>query len=583
MTKLINMKEKQIREFFNQDIVDLKHCPDEKVRERFPRKRQIDFSSIPSEKARQQYKDLLVNCICYEKPYCISSRMFSPAINLIDFFKTLDDFLEIPDTELKEKFLNFSMEKNYGKDRSKMIISCKEALIEMYDTRTGFDRDLWDSKILSLAEERLNKTSSANKSLHFRKITNKSNRELTKMFIRHLLGNTEMAYGTIYHAFYLMVIFCEFFKDKNLLELTKEDIERYIDSRKELQSSAFNKSILTVYKFYEYMRIKEKFNADNPVSINMYKKRKDKKIYSSVSEYVILQIFQNLHTAPFYLQLMWLINYCTGMRSSDVCQLRTDCLFEDGKNGYYIKPYTCQKMQKPIMNLIPKALFELIQEQIKIINQLDYDEIYLFPSPEMKNMPFQTQTFRRAFKRLCKKWEIKNDDGTPYIYRSHSYRHTIATDLHQNYDVPIVTIQKAVLWHDEIQMSLHYIERPEEFVRLEEDKYISKCGEVELTTYMKETLKDHVMANGVCGRASKLGICPHMDACLSCEHFLTSKRFLPVHRKQLLAIKAKMPIFEANGWTDNIETAKKQIQQLEAIIQKLEEKEDSDACITINQ
>ena len=31
MTKLINMKEKQIRDFFNQDIVDLKHCPDEKV------------------------------------------------------------------------------------------------------------------------------------------------------------------------------------------------------------------------------------------------------------------------------------------------------------------------------------------------------------------------------------------------------------------------------------------------------------------------------------------------------------------------------------------------------------------------
>ena len=41
-------------------------------------------------------------------------------------------------------------------------------------------------------------------------------------------------------------------------------------------------------------------------------------------------------------------------------------------------------MQKTIMNLIPKALYELIQEQIKVINNLDYDEIYLFPSDKEK-------------------------------------------------------------------------------------------------------------------------------------------------------------------------------------------------------
>ena len=72
------------------------------------------------------------------------------------------------------------------------------------------------------------------------------------------------------------------------------------------------------------------------------------------------------------------------MRISDVCQLRTDCLYEDGKDGYYVRPYNCQKMQKAIMNLIPKALFELIQEQIKIINTLDYEEEYLFPSDVKK-------------------------------------------------------------------------------------------------------------------------------------------------------------------------------------------------------
>lgn len=583
MTKLINMKEIQIREFFNQDIVDLKHCPDEKVKNHFRRGREIRFSSIQSEKSKQQYKDLLINCICYRNPYDPTKGSFISLLLSLEFFSSFDGIIDISDEELKKNFVNYCLERKYSQDVMKIILPCKDFLIELYDTRTGFDRDLWDNKIFTLSEERLNKTSTANLNIHFRTIENVEHRELVKIFIRHLLGNTELAYGTVYGTFRIMVNFCNYFKDQNLFELTKENIADYAKSNEHLEKSAFNKTISAPSKFYEYMKIKEMFTKENPVAPDLFKKGKDKKIYSAVSEYVILQIFQNLHTAPFHLQLMWLINYCTGMRISDICQLRIDCLYEDGKNGYYIKPYTCQKMQKPIMNLIPKALYELILEQIKIIKNMDYEEFYLFPAPQKKNEPFLTQTYRDSFKRLCNEWSIRNDDGTPYEFKSHSYRHTIATDLHQNYDVPIVTIQKAVLWHDEIQMSLHYIERPEEFTKLEEDKYISKCGEVELTQYMKETLKDHVMANGVCGRASKLGICPHMDACLSCEHFLTSKRFLPVHRKQLLAIKAKMPIFEANGWTDNIETAKKQIKQLETIIEKLEEKEDSDDCITINQ
>ena len=40
-----------------------------------------------------------------------------------------------------------------------------------------------------------------------------------------------------------------------------------------------------------------------------------------VSEHVILQIFNHLHKAPFNYLLMYLINYCTGMRLSDVYSL----------------------------------------------------------------------------------------------------------------------------------------------------------------------------------------------------------------------------------------------------------------------
>lgn len=62
---------------------------------------------------------------------------------------------------------------------------------------------------------------------------------------------------------------------------------------------------------------------------------------------------------------------------------------------------------------------------------------------------------------------------------------------------------------------------------------------------------------------------------------MTSRRFLQVHKDQLATIKSRLAIYEANNWTPNIETAKRQIQELKNIIQKLEEKEGVNASETI--
>ena len=77
-------------------------------------------------------------------------------------------------------------------------------------------------------------------------------------------------------------------------------------------------------------------------------------------------------------------------------------------------------MKKTIMNFIPKSLFEKIQEQIKIITALDYEEEYLFPSERKRNHPYNALTFRHNFKVLCNEWGITNEDGTLYNYTTHS-------------------------------------------------------------------------------------------------------------------------------------------------------------------
>lgn len=571
--------ESNVMKLLSNDIVELKSIPFEDVSKRFY-KVVINFTSIKNDTSRQQFRDLLFSIFCREVPYKRASDRIYYVLRLAKFMSDLSGITEIPDKELKELFGRYCDENHYYKDCKKIIIACKNALLEIYDTRKGFDRDTWDKSVFQLPDERINK-SSGKYTFYFRQIENVENREYAKLYIKYLLGNTEQALSTAINYFSHICRFCDFIYPQSILDVTDKDFRKYLDFKKDLSDDAYNHNISRIYGMYEYLAVKGIMKNPIPVNLGMCRKNERKACDEIVSEHVILQIFNHLHKAPFNYLLMYLINYCTGMRISDVCQLRTDCLYEDGKDGYYVRPYNCQKMQKAIMNLIPKALFELIQEQIKIINALDYEEEYLFPSEEKKNYPYNALTFRNNFKRLCNEWGVKNEDGTLYNYTTHSYRRTISTDLYQNYNVPIVTIQKAVLWHKEIQMTLSYVKRPEEFRKMKADKYFSKTGEAELSEWLKENLQNNILPNGVCGLAPKLGTCPAVDACLSCPHFMTSRKFLQIHKDQLATIKSRLVIYEANGWTPNIETAKRQIGELENIIQKLEEKEDVNANETI--
>ena len=50
--------------------------------------------------------------------------------------------------------------------------------------------------------------------------------------------------------------------------------------------------------------------------------------------------------------------------------------------------------------------------------------------------------------------------------------------------------------------------------------------------WLKANLKAQALPNGICALPVILGECPHANACLSCQHFCTSRAYLPVHQQQ---------------------------------------------------
>lgn len=151
------------------------------------------------------------------------------------------------------------------------------------------------------------------------------------MWFRYLLGSTELALSSLINMLSLITGFCNY-----LGEIKIEDTDRilflgYLDTLRDLKTYTYNRNINSISNFYKYLAIKETYKNETPVLRTDFKQREPEHHFNSVSEYVILQIFRHLYELPFDLKLMYLINYSTGLRVSDLCQLETDCLLKSEK------------------------------------------------------------------------------------------------------------------------------------------------------------------------------------------------------------------------------------------------------------
>lgn len=575
-----NDETKSINKFWEQDVLDFRAYPDKDISDYYKKRKlnTINFKNIESEIKREEYKDYLKSIFFKEFPFSYVSSRMPQIFRLQDFFNkaSFDSIFESTEKHEKEildyfSSLGFSSE-NRSINGAMIPEQMKIAVSEFRDKRKGLDRDIWKISELKIPEERINKSASLN-SFNFYNIKNIHNRELVKIWFKYLIGSTEFAIAYLINSLSIITRFCNFLGEIRIEDTDRILILNYLNTLKDLKIYTYNRITNCISDFYKYLAIKETYKNETPILRTDFKQRESEHHFNSVSEYVILQIFRHLYELPFDLKLMYLINYSTGLRVSDLCQLETDCLLKSEK-CYFIR-FHIQKMQKDHAVPISAALGKLIEKRVQELFKLEYKEKYLFPSKP--NEPFKARKYRNDMKKWCKKWSIKNEDGTPYNFLPHSYRHTIASDLTQEYNVDLEIIQLVILGHANPSMSLCYIDETDEYKKMLNDKYVDKSGvNTPLESkglihpdWMKENLSKQVLANGICSYPTVLGVCPNSDVCLGCEYFRTSKKYLPIHEKHLEELEKQILIYESNGWTNNLDTAKEQKKQLEEIIKAL--------------
>jgi Phage integrase family len=141
---------------------------------------------------------------------------------------------------------------------------------------------------------------------------------------------------------------------------------------------------------------------------------------------------------------------------------------------------------------------------------------------------------------------------------SHEFRHTVGTRMINN-EVPLDVVQR-MLDHGSPEMTARYATIQDQTLRREWERFqqrINIRGELiplpdsaamsgaawalENLARAKQTLP-----NGYCGPPLQQ-TCPHPNACLTCDSFLTTAEFLAQHRDQLIRTEQLIARAQSDG------------------------------------
>lgn len=236
---------------------------------------------------------------------------------------------------------------------------------------------------------------------------------------------------------------------ENICMVTEQQMDAWLRSeqQREVQADTFNKKVMCILHFFQYLQIKDYITAI-PFDPNYYLKKTFMQHHDrSVAQETMDQIRRNLYRFPEEVRLMYLHLWGVGLRISEVCTLKGNAYYLQGKDAwiqvYQIKMRTYKRIP------IPMTLYRLMQ--VYITKYKRKTEEYIFQN--RNGGAYRKTTFQQTMKRLCEECNIQNGE---YLFKSHDYRHTLATTFYDA-GVPIQSIRD-YLGHEYEEMTLQYLD-----------------------------------------------------------------------------------------------------------------------------
>lgn len=326
---------------------------------------------------------------------------------------------------------------------------------------------VWYMERMNLAPERTNPSNPVRK-ISFYEVINKNNRELLQEYVKYQLGITGLTVGNIRSQLYDLKKLMKYFEeDSSICNVDAIRLDEYFWMLQEENTRAetFNKKLVNINKFYEYLVVK-KYIKKIPFESDYYiQKTYPVHLDRSVEESIYMEILEKLKYFPEEPRLIFLNLWCAGLRVSEACTLKGDAFYWDGDDAW-VKVYQI-KLKADKMIPIPLVLYRIMRFYIdkKRIRAREY----IFKGQD--GGAYRVGSFMKMFKKYCTKSNIDNGD---YLFKSHDYRHTLATRFYED-GVSIQTIRD-YLGHFNEEMTKQYIDYMPRRIAKANEELFEKSG-----------------------------------------------------------------------------------------------------------
>lgn len=301
-----------------------------------------------------------------------------------------------------------------------------------------FDKDIWDGRKLG-ADIR----PSDGNTINFRGISQPWLRGAAKQYIKYAFAT--LSWGTCVDKKKALMRFSLFLAEYHpgclALDIDRQRIIEFLSYlvSKKLGEKTRLTTIVYLSVFFTICSQNGWANVINKVLF--YKEdypRLKKPLPKYIPQEVLEQINQHIETLPEPVMRMVLIIQDTGMRISELCRLKFDCLRQDSAGDWWLNYYQF-KMKKDHTISISKELAGLIQEQQNYIrNNLASSFEYLFCGRNMTkrfmplNKPMNPSAFTDYLKRLITTNNICDASGKSWDLTAHQFRHSVGTRMVNN-------------------------------------------------------------------------------------------------------------------------------------------------------
>lgn len=272
----------------------------------------------------------------------------------------------------------------------------------------------------------------------------------------------------------------------------------------------------------------------------------------------------------------------TGRRIGEICSLPFNCLEQDDQDDYFLIVKET-KLKKSYLIPISDACIKAIKTQQELVASGSHEnKHFLFPAKMSKKSPHVSARYvNTSLVNLAKKYQIMDRNNAVWKFHTHQFRHTVGTRM-INAGVPQTIVQR-YLGHESPEMTARYAHIYNDTLKTAFNEYQGKLVDIHGTVssrhnedydeakWLQYHTKSQALPNGICALPSLLQRCPHANACLTCVHFRTHKKFLSQHEQQLNETNKIIAAAKQNGWQRQAEMNLTIKTNLEKIIANLQE------------